>query len=155
MEASVLSDRATSVKSQVASTPLPILLPVPQLRPADWAGMTKTERGFLGADVAKGYAALPDPTVADIAERLGVSTAYVYAAMRCTPEERAAVLLGARPLVPEDLDRAWAQADEATRARHVVKVADYVGPDRLLDLAADRETKHANGNGHANGTAAG
>jgi hypothetical protein len=132
----LISDRATSVKSQVA---LP--LPVPQLQPADWAGLTPVQLAFLGADVAAGELALPKESVTDIAGRLSVSPSYVYAALRCTPEERAAILAGRRPLVPENLSRAWSQADEATRARHIKRIACHIGSDQLLALAVDCEAR--------------
>jgi hypothetical protein len=127
-EMMLLPDCATLVKPEIAFA-LPPLLPVPVLRPADLEGMSKPQLAFMAVDVVRGHATLTDPTVADNARRLGVSPVYVFAALKCTAGERAAILAGERPLILPDLDRDWVEA--------------------LLDQAAGAQAERVNGNGHS------
>jgi hypothetical protein len=97
--------------------------------------MSAAERACLGADIVDGRIVLQGLTVKAIAALVGVNVGYVDHALRLTPEQRAEVCRGSRPLVlprtrgPAPID--WAKIDDAT----LVEAVRRIGLERTLDAA--------------------
>jgi hypothetical protein len=61
--------------------------------------LSKAVRAVLAAEILDGNIALLNPTRSMVVSGLGVSSSYVGAASRLTPEQRQEVVCGVRPLV--------------------------------------------------------
>jgi len=103
--------------------------------------MSAAERACLAADIIDGRVILQGLTAKAIAALVGVNVGYVDRALRLTPEQRAEVCRGDRPLVaPRACASAakidWDKIDDAT----LVEAVRRIGLERTLDaaIAADR-----------------
>jgi hypothetical protein len=72
--------------------------------------LSPARRAILAAALVEGRITLVDLTTKAIAELCRISEPYVYAALRCTSEQREAIHFGDRPLV-QPRPRAGAQTD--------------------------------------------
>jgi len=96
--------------------------------------MSAAERACLAADIVDGRIALQGLTVKSIASLVGVNLGYVDRALRLTPEQRAEVRRGARPLPPaqkhtNDRPINWNAVDEEM----LVEAIRRIGIDRALN----------------------
>ena len=62
--------------------------------------MTPVERAVLAADIIDGKVVLQGLTAKSVAHLVGTNQSYMFAALRATPVQRAAILAGTRPLMP-------------------------------------------------------
>jgi len=62
---------------------------------------TAVERAILGAELVEGSVQLEPPTAKAAGTLVNVSYGYIRAALKLSPEQRAAVLAGERPLIEE------------------------------------------------------
>src|SRR5215472_8492734 len=87
----------------ITTPPTPSLATVP--RPSvDPHSLThrrlpKQVRAVLAAEILDGHIPLMNPTAGMVAQATGVSSSYINAARRLSPEQRQAVVHGMRPLV--------------------------------------------------------
>jgi hypothetical protein len=95
--------------------------------------MTKVQRAFLGADLARGVIKLDHPTIKQVAALAGVSTSYVHAALVATPIERREIERGWRPLKvaaakapAPTLDAAWEAASPDAQREFVRSHSDSI-----------------------------
>jgi len=98
--------------------------------------MSAAERACLAADIVDGRVVLQGLTVKAVAALVGVNVGYVDRALRLTPQQRAEVCDGDRPLVsPRPSADApafdWAKIDDAT----LVEAVRRIGLERTLDAA--------------------
>jgi hypothetical protein len=102
--------------------------------------MSAAERACLAADIVDGRIVLQGLTVKAIAALVGVNVGYVDRALRLTPEQRAEVCDGDRPLVAP---RAHAPTDAGCMSDEtLLEVVRRVGIDRALNaviVAEDTE----------------
>jgi len=102
--------------------------------------MSAAERACLAADIIDGRVILQGLTAKSIAGLVGVNLGYVDRALQLTPEQRAEVCRGDRPLVaPRPRTSApidWTKIDDAT----LVEAVRRIELERTLDaaIAADR-----------------
>jgi len=96
--------------------------------------MTPIERAVLGAELVEGRVVLEPPTAKTAAALVHIGHGYLFAALRLSPEQRAAVLSGERPLIeprrcaPTSMD--WGTLVEELR---------FLGTDRTLEAAVEAE----------------
>jgi hypothetical protein len=101
--------------------------------------MTPVARAILGAELVEGRAVLEPPTAKTAAALCQVNLTYVGAALRLSPEARAAVLAGERPLLqprrctPAPID--WTDVDDTV----LVAAVKQIGLDRTLEAAVEAE----------------
>jgi hypothetical protein len=104
--------------------------------------MTPPQRAVLAAEILDGRVALQGLTAKSVAAMCGVNASYMFAALRCTPEQRASVAAGERPLIETRsrpaLPAHWADADAAK----IVEVIRSIGVDRALTAAIEVEAEH-------------
>jgi hypothetical protein len=101
--------------------------------------LSKTERAILGAEILDGRVVLQGLTLKLIATAVGVSTSYIAAARRATPDQRRAIRHGLRPLVqPQNKPKAL-PAPVAPQEKLAAIVAEVGGVDAALDLLAAAE----------------
>ena len=102
--------------------------------------MSAAERACLAADIIDGRVILQGLTAKAIAALVGVNVGYVDRALRLTPEQRAEVCRGDRPLV---LPRAPAPASHidwnAINDDDLVEAVRRIGIDRALAAAVEAE----------------
>jgi hypothetical protein len=102
--------------------------------------MSAAERACLAADIVDGRVVLQGLTVKAIAALVGVNVGYVDRALRLTPEQRAEVCRGDRPLV---LPRTPAPASHidwnAINDDDLVEAVRRIGIDRALAAAVEVE----------------
>jgi hypothetical protein len=84
--------------------------------------MTPPQRAILAAEIIDGRIVLVGLTTKSIAAIAGVSQPYVNAALRTTPEQRAAIARGDRPLVTQSRTHKaaaidWSTIDDDTSSR--------------------------------------
>jgi hypothetical protein len=102
--------------------------------------MTASQKAVVAADIIDGRLMVMGLTRKAVTSLCGSSPNYVSAALRCTPEQRAAIVRGERPLIrPRPRTSApidWAKIDDAT----LVEAVRRIGLERTLDAAivADR-----------------
>jgi hypothetical protein len=106
--------------------------------------MSPPQRAILAANIIDGRVIVQGLTAKAITAICGASGAYVSAALRLTPEQRAAVSNGTRPLVtapprPAFVPTDWAKAD----TNKIVDVIREIGIDRALNAAIEVEAEHA------------
>ena len=102
--------------------------------------MSPAARAVLAANVLDGRVVIVGLTRKTVTALCGSSPNYVSAALRTTPEQRAAIVRGERPLIrprppaPAPID--WAKIDDAP----LVEAVRRIGLERTLDaaIAADR-----------------
>jgi hypothetical protein len=102
--------------------------------------MSPSDRAILAADILDGNVVIMGLTRRTVTAMCGATSAYVDAALRCTPEQRAAIARGERRLIlprsraPAPFD--WAKIDDTT----LVEAVRRIGLERTLDaaIAADR-----------------
>jgi len=101
--------------------------------------MTPVERAILAAELVEGRVALEPPTGKTAAALCQVNSTYVGVALRLSPQARAAVLNGERPLLqprrctPAPID--WTNVDD----KMLVEAVKLIGLDRTLNAAAEAE----------------
>jgi hypothetical protein len=105
------------------------------------AKLPKTALAIAGAEVLDGHLQLLNPTIEIVAKAVGVSSSYITAARKLTPEQRREVLAGKRPL---GLLKPPAPAVNVGE-RFAAIVAELGGVAEALDQLAVIER---NGNGH-------
>ena len=102
--------------------------------------MSPSERAVMAADILDGRIVVMGLTRRIVTAMCRATPNYVDAALRCTPEQRAAIARGERPLIrPRPRATApidWATIDDAT----LVEAVRRIGLERTLDaaIAADR-----------------
>jgi hypothetical protein len=102
--------------------------------------MSAAERACLAADVVDGRVVLQGLTVKAIAALVGVNVGYVDRALRLTPEQRAEVCRGARPLVsPRGRAPASPIDWNAINDDDLVEAVRRIGIDRALAAAVEAE----------------
>jgi hypothetical protein len=103
--------------------------------------MSPAARAILAADILEGRVVVTGLTRQTVTTLCGANASYVAAALRCTPEQRAAVKRGERALIrargraPTPAPGNGRHIDDATLAR----LARAVGVERLLDAAVEAE----------------
>jgi hypothetical protein len=90
--------------------------------------LPKAVRAVLAAEVLDGRIRLLNPTLPMVADAAGVSSSYVAAARRLSPEQRQAVVRGTRPLVV----RGVATPVQSVEQRLVAIVAELGGIPGLV-----------------------
>jgi len=96
--------------------------------------MSAAERACLAADIVDGRVVLQGLTVKAIAALVGVNVGYVDRALRLTPEQRAEVCRGDRPLVtPRPPADAPAFDWNAVGDEMLVEAIRRIGIDRALN----------------------
>ncbi|PWT93559.1 MAG: hypothetical protein C5B56_00550 [Proteobacteria bacterium] len=104
--------------------------------------MSPVERAILGAELVEGRRVLEPPTAKTAAALVHVGHAYLFAALRLTPDQRSAVLAGERPLVeprrcaPPPID--WGSVDDEA----LVEAVRLIGVNRAFDAVIAAETEH-------------
>jgi len=93
--------------------------------------LTASERAVLGADIVDGRIVVVALTTKAIAALVGVSVGYIDHALRLTPEQRAEVCRGDRPLVSPRPPCADFEA--------LVEAIRRAGLDRTLEAAVEAE----------------
>jgi hypothetical protein len=104
--------------------------------------MSAPQRAILAADILDGRTILQGLTAKSIAMIVGASPAYVWAALRCSPERREQIKRGERPLIPSQ-PRAvpatttidWAAVDDVA----LTDIVRTIGIDRALNAAVAAE----------------
>jgi hypothetical protein len=104
--------------------------------------MTPIERAVLAADIIDGKVVLQGLTAKSVAHLVGTNQSYMFAALRASPEQRAKILAGTRPLmptrarpVPSPAAFAWANVEDEV----LVEAVKMIGLDRTLNAAAEAE----------------
>src|SRR5262249_16382766 len=96
--------------------------------------MSAAERACLAADIVDGRVVLQGLTVKAIAALVGVNVGYVDRALRLTPEQRAEVCRGDRPLLaPRPHADAPAFNWNAVGDEMLVEAIRRIGIDRALN----------------------
>jgi len=93
--------------------------------------MSAAERACLAADIVDGRIVLQGLTVKAIAALVGVNVGYVDRALRLTPEQRAEVCRGDRPLA--------APRPPCADFEALVEAIRRAGLDRTLEAAVEAE----------------
>ena len=106
--------------------------------------MTPVERAVLAADIIDGKVVLQGLTAKSVAHLVGTNQSYMFAALRATPVQRAAILAGTRPLMPACARSMptvidWAEVDTGK----IVEAIKLIGIDRALEAAIAVEAEHA------------
>jgi hypothetical protein len=101
--------------------------------------LSPAQRAILAAAIVEGRITLVDLTTKAIAELCRISEPYVYAALRCTPEQREAIHFGDRPLV-QPRPRPVSPAVDWWRLNEDALLAAING----LELSTAVEVEHAN-----------
>jgi hypothetical protein len=97
--------------------------------------MSPVERAILGAELVEGRTVLEPPTGKTAAALCQVSMTYVGAALKLSPDQRAAVLNGERPLIaPPRFCTTMPTEWDA-----LVTELRLLGTDRALDAAIEAE----------------
>jgi hypothetical protein len=96
--------------------------------------LSKTERAYAAADWYSGRVPY-QPTIAEVAVRVGVSTTYVCHAIR-RQAERSEVIAGRIPLAPPSRS----SSSEARDRKRLARMARTRGIGRLLEMLAELET---------------
>jgi hypothetical protein len=135
-----------------AAVPAPAPAPVVPRRYLDphsirHAKLSKAVLAILGAEVMDGRVSLINPTLNMIAQGIGVSTSYLVAARKLSPEQRQEVLADKRPLVQPKPPAPVLNAEQ----RFAAVVAELGGVANALDRLTLIER---NGSGHRNGNGA-
>ena len=102
--------------------------------------LSAAERAVLAADIVDGRTVLQGLTVKAIAALVGVNVGYVDCALRLTPQQRAEVCRGDRPLVPPRTRKPAPPVDwNAIGDAMLVEAIRRIGVDRALNAAVVAE----------------
>jgi hypothetical protein len=104
--------------------------------------LTSRQRAALGAQIAKGEIELK-PSASQAARQVGVSTTYVGAACRWSPEKRAAVVRGFPMPKPKAAPKVAPPKVVVMDDAYVADIIRSVGVDRVLNLACQVEQQAA------------
>jgi hypothetical protein len=101
--------------------------------------MSPSGRAVMAANILDGNIVIMGLTRRTVTAMCGATASYVDAALRCAPEQRAAIARGERSLIrsrPRTPAIDWAKIDDAT----LVEAVRRIGLERTLDaaIAADR-----------------
>jgi hypothetical protein len=106
--------------------------------------LSKSARAVLGAEILDGRLSLLNPTVAMVAQAVGVNADYIAKARRLSPEQRREVARGRRSLVAHKA----APMLPTPRQRFAGIVSELGG---IASARVELATIERNGNGHASG----
>jgi hypothetical protein len=103
--------------------------------------LSAAERAVLAAEIVDGRLVLRGLTIKAIAALVGTCPAYVHRALRLTPEQRAEVCRGERPLVLPRRHTSTPAFDwNAVSDDMLVEAIRRIGLDRTLSAAVAAET---------------
>jgi hypothetical protein len=98
---------------------------------------TPSQRAVIAAEIIDGRLVIVGLTAKSVTTLCGANTNYVAAALKCTPEQRAAVAAGDRPLIqPQSRARAaaainWGTVDDDT----LIEAIRRIGLERTIEAA--------------------
>jgi hypothetical protein len=104
--------------------------------------MSPPQRACLGADIADGRVVLRGLTIKSIATLVGAEQAYLFAALRCTPQQREEIRAGQRSLpIPRRRTRKSMPAFDWSSVNDddLVEAVRRIGLDRALAAAVEAE----------------
>jgi hypothetical protein len=102
--------------------------------------MTPVQRAVFAAEIIDGKIVVQGLTTKAVASLCGASPAYVFAALKLTPEARSAVSTGMRPLIPTRPRPApsyWTDAD----TDDILEMVRAIGVDQTLNAAIKVEAE--------------
>jgi hypothetical protein len=121
-------------------TPSLATTPRPSVDPHSLAHrrLPKQVRAVLGAEILDGHIPLMNPTTGMVVQATGVSSSYIAAARRLSPEQRQDVVRGMRPLIVRKAAPPALSAEQRLRAivAELGGVSNVVGALNKLNDAA-------------------